>query len=109
MTKVTTYHQVDPHAKLDELRKTIDTDYLDIMLLHWQHTATWPSDTPAGKIAILAAEEKKTIVRPRRVRARASGAAAGSREQVAGCCHDPHEPQGHAHGRRDRRRPRLET
>ena len=62
MTKVTTYHQVDPHAKLEELRKTIDTDYVDIMLLHWQHTSTWPQDTTHWQDAILAAEDKKTIV-----------------------------------------------
>jgi aryl-alcohol dehydrogenase-like predicted oxidoreductase len=62
MTKVTTYHQVDPHAKLEELRKGIDTEYLDIMLLHWQHTATWPSDTTHWQDAILEAEHKKTIV-----------------------------------------------
>jgi aryl-alcohol dehydrogenase-like predicted oxidoreductase len=62
MTKVSTYHEVDPHVKLDELRKTIDTEYLDIMLLHWQHTATWPSDTKRWQDAILAAEDKKTIM-----------------------------------------------
>jgi aryl-alcohol dehydrogenase-like predicted oxidoreductase len=62
MTKVTTYHQVDPHAKLEELRKGIDTEYLDIMLLHWQHTPTWPSDTTHWQDAILEAEHKKTIV-----------------------------------------------
>ena len=62
MTKVTTYHQVDPHAKLEELRKGIDTEYLDIMLLHLQHTATWPSDTTHWQDAILEAEHKKTIV-----------------------------------------------
>jgi aryl-alcohol dehydrogenase-like predicted oxidoreductase len=62
MTKVTTYHQVDPHAKLEELRKGIDTEYLDIMLLHWQHTPTWPSDTTHWQDAILEAEQKKTIV-----------------------------------------------
>jgi 1-deoxyxylulose-5-phosphate synthase len=62
MTKVSTFHDVDPHAKLDDLRKTIDTEYLDIMLLHWQHTATWPSDTKRWQDAILAAEDKKTIM-----------------------------------------------
>ena len=62
MTKVTTYHQVDPHAKLEELRKGIDTEYLDIMLLHWQHTPKWPSDTTHWQDAILEAEQKKTIV-----------------------------------------------
>jgi 1-deoxyxylulose-5-phosphate synthase len=62
MTKVSTFHQVDPHAKLEELRKGINTDYVDIMLLHWQHTATWPSDTAHWQDAILEAEHKKTIV-----------------------------------------------
>jgi aryl-alcohol dehydrogenase-like predicted oxidoreductase len=62
MTKVSTFHNVDPHVKLDDLRKTIDTEYLDIMLLHWQHTATWPSDTVRWQDAILAAEDKKIIM-----------------------------------------------
>ena len=62
MTKVSTYHQVDPLTKLEELRKGIDTEYLDIVLLHWQHTATWPGDTAHWQDAILAAEQKKTIV-----------------------------------------------
>jgi aryl-alcohol dehydrogenase-like predicted oxidoreductase len=62
MTKVSTFHNVDPHVKLDDLRKAIDTEYLDIMLLHWQHTATWPSDTVRWQDAILAAEDKKIIM-----------------------------------------------
>jgi len=62
MSKVTTYHEVDPHQKLDELRKLANTDYFDIMLLHWQHTATWPSDTRRWQDAILEAESRKTIV-----------------------------------------------
>ena len=62
MNKVTTFHQVDPQAKLEELRKTVNTDYFDIMLLHWQHTATWPQETTHWQDAILAAEQKKTIV-----------------------------------------------
>jgi aryl-alcohol dehydrogenase-like predicted oxidoreductase len=62
MNKVTTFHNVDAHAKLEDLRKTVNTDYFDIMLLHWQHTATWPQDTAHWQDAILAAEQKKTIV-----------------------------------------------
>jgi aryl-alcohol dehydrogenase-like predicted oxidoreductase len=62
MSKVSTFHAVDPHQKLEELRKFTDTEYFDIMLLHWQHTATWPSDTARWQDAILAAEEKKTIM-----------------------------------------------
>ena len=61
MTKVTTRDGVDPAAKLDELRKNSDTDYFDIMLLHWQHTGTWVADTAHWQDAILEAEQKKTI------------------------------------------------
>ena len=61
MTKVTTTEGIDPHAKLDELRRNSDTDYFDIMLLHWQHTATWPQDTRNWQDAILEAEHKQTI------------------------------------------------
>src|ERR1700678_1378762 len=60
MNKVTTFHNVDPHVKLEELRKTVNTDYFDIMLLHWQHTATWPEDTVRWQDAILSAEQNKT-------------------------------------------------
>ena len=62
MSKVTTYHEVDPHQKLEELRKVTDTEYFDVMLLHWQHTATWPTDTARWQDAILEAEHKKAIV-----------------------------------------------
>jgi 1-deoxyxylulose-5-phosphate synthase len=62
MSKVTTYHDVDPHQKLDDLRKLANTDYFDIMLLHYQHTPTWPTDTRKWQDAILEAESRKTIV-----------------------------------------------
>jgi len=62
MSKVTTHPDVDPHAKFDELRKLADTDYFDIMLLHYQHTPTWPEDTKRWQDAILEAEQKKIIV-----------------------------------------------
>ena len=44
MTKVTTHDGVDPQEKIDQLRKAAKTDYFDIVLLHWQHTTTWPTD-----------------------------------------------------------------
>jgi len=62
MSKVTTREGVDPQQKLDELRKLANTEYFDIMLLHWQHTATWPADTARWQDAILQAEQKKAIV-----------------------------------------------
>ncbi len=62
MSKVTTLEGVDPIAKIDELRKLANTDYFDIMLLHYQHTGTWPKDTLRWQDGILEAESKKMVV-----------------------------------------------
>jgi aryl-alcohol dehydrogenase-like predicted oxidoreductase len=62
MSKVTTRQGVDPQGKFDELRKLANTEYFDIMLLHWQHSATWPADTNRWQDEILEAESKKAIV-----------------------------------------------
>src|SRR5512141_2368407 len=63
MSKVTTFHEgVNPQEKFDELRKLANTEYFDIMLLHWQHTGTWPTDTARWRDAIQEAESKKIIV-----------------------------------------------
>jgi aryl-alcohol dehydrogenase-like predicted oxidoreductase len=62
MSKVTTHEGVNPQDKFDELRKLANTEYFDIMLLHWQHTATWPADTGRWQDGILEAESKKAIV-----------------------------------------------
>jgi predicted aldo/keto reductase-like oxidoreductase len=61
MSKVTTRNGVDPQRKLDELRRVNATDYFDIMLLHWQHTATWPSDSARWQDAILEIESRKLV------------------------------------------------
>jgi predicted aldo/keto reductase-like oxidoreductase len=62
MSKVTTGDGIEPHAKFDMMRRASDTEYFDIMLLHWQHTPTWPQDTRPWQDAILEAEQKKTIL-----------------------------------------------
>jgi aryl-alcohol dehydrogenase-like predicted oxidoreductase len=62
MTKVTTRQGVNPQEKFDELRKLANTEYFDVMLLHWQHTATWPADTSRWQDGILEAQSKKAIV-----------------------------------------------
>lgn len=62
MSKVTTFHGENPQEKFDELRRLANTEYFDIMLLHWQHTATWPADTGKWQDGILEAESKKVIV-----------------------------------------------
>jgi aryl-alcohol dehydrogenase-like predicted oxidoreductase len=62
MSKVTTREGVNPQEKFDELRKLANTDYFDIMLLHFQHTSTWPEATSRWQDGILQAESKKAIV-----------------------------------------------
>jgi len=62
MSKVTTHDGVDPQQKFDELRMLAKTEYFDIMLLHWQHTATWPVDTTKWQDGILEAQHKQAIV-----------------------------------------------
>src|SRR5579872_1499668 len=62
MSKGTTHEGVDPQAKIDELRKLANTEYFDVMLLHWQHTATWPQDTARWQDAFLEAQSKKAIL-----------------------------------------------
>lgn len=61
MSKVTTDKGVDPLQRFDEMRKTSQTEYFDIMLLHWQHTADWVSETKRWQDGIQEAQEKKII------------------------------------------------
>src|SRR6266566_4996142 len=63
MSKVTTREGVDPQQKIDELRKLAQTDYFDIMLLHWQHTATWPVDSARWQDGILEAQARHAVLR----------------------------------------------
>ena len=62
MSKVTTRAGVDPQAKIDELRKLANTDYFDVMLLHYQHVASWPKDTARWQDGLLEAKAKQALV-----------------------------------------------
>src|SRR5215510_10530489 len=62
MSKVTTREGVNPQEKFDELRKLANTEYFDVMLLHYQHFATWPTDSARWQDGILEATHKKAIV-----------------------------------------------
>jgi len=62
MSKVTTREGVDPLQKIDELRKLAQTDYFDIMLLHWQHRASWPTDSLRWQDGILEAQARHAVV-----------------------------------------------
>ena len=62
MSKVTTDPGVEPGKRFDEMRRTSQTEYFDIMLLHWQHTSDWVSETARWQDGILEAQAKKTIL-----------------------------------------------
>jgi aryl-alcohol dehydrogenase-like predicted oxidoreductase len=61
MTKVTT-NGADPQTKIDDLRKQANTEYFDIMLLHWQHTPSWPTDSLRWQDGIAEAQSKKVVL-----------------------------------------------
>jgi aryl-alcohol dehydrogenase-like predicted oxidoreductase len=61
MSKVTTDEGVDPMKRFDEMRRTSQTEYFDIMLLHWQHTTDWVAKTQRWQDGVLEAQSKKLI------------------------------------------------
>ena len=61
MSKVTTDEGADPLRRFDEMRRTSQTDYFDIMLLHWQHTAGWVSETARWQDGMLEAQSKHVV------------------------------------------------
>ena len=60
MTKVTT-NSGDPQTRVDELRKLANTEYFDVMLLHWQHTANWPTQSLKWQDGILEAQSRGAV------------------------------------------------
>jgi aryl-alcohol dehydrogenase-like predicted oxidoreductase len=61
MSKVTTNEGADPQKRFDEMRRTSQTEYFDIMLLHWQHTPDWVSESARWQDGIMEAQSKKVI------------------------------------------------
>ena len=61
MSKVTTRPGVNPQEKFDELRRLANTEYFDIMLLHWQHDDRWVGETKRWQDGIDHFKEEKTI------------------------------------------------
>jgi aryl-alcohol dehydrogenase-like predicted oxidoreductase len=62
MSKVTTREGVDPVQKIDELRKLANTEYFDVMLLHYQHSATWPTDSSRWQDGVSEAQAKHAVI-----------------------------------------------
>jgi aryl-alcohol dehydrogenase-like predicted oxidoreductase len=61
MSKVTTDEGADPQKRFDEMRRASQTEYFDILLLHWQHTAGWADRTRRWQDGILEAQARKVI------------------------------------------------
>jgi 1-deoxyxylulose-5-phosphate synthase len=61
MTKVTTDDESKPLARFDQLRRTSRTEYFDILLLHWQHSADWPTATARWQEGVLQAQAKQFL------------------------------------------------
>jgi len=62
MTKVETDRPGDPHARFDGMRRLSQTEYFDIMLLHYLHTPDWVDKTKRWQDAILVEQDKKAIL-----------------------------------------------
>ncbi|MEZ5403239.1 MAG: aldo/keto reductase [Bryobacteraceae bacterium] len=62
MSKVTTREGVNPQEKIDELRKLAQTDYFDVMLLHYQHVADWPTKTVRWQDGVLEAKHRQALI-----------------------------------------------
>lgn len=62
MTKYSTPASGDPAPKIDQFRKQLDTEYIDILLLHCLRPPTWATDYRSLQDGFLEAQDKKTIL-----------------------------------------------
>ena len=62
MTKVTTDPDADPQQRFEDMLRTSNTDYFDIMLLHWQHTPDWVETTKHWQEGIDEFQARKSIL-----------------------------------------------
>ena len=61
MNKVTTDEGVEPLKRFDQMRRISQTEYFDIMLLHWQVSGDWTATTGRWQDGILEAQSKQII------------------------------------------------
>src|SRR5579863_1278972 len=62
MTKYSTPASGDPAPKIDQFRKQLDTEYIDILLLHCLRPPTWATDYESLRDGFSLAQQKKIIV-----------------------------------------------
>jgi predicted aldo/keto reductase-like oxidoreductase len=60
MSKVTT-NDGDPQQRFDDLRRQINSDYFDIMLMHVQHGDDWPKNSKRWQDGISEAQHRQII------------------------------------------------
>ena len=61
MTKTRASSAEEMRADLDRFRKELGTDYLDIVLLHGNRSATWPEERKGAMDVLSEAREKKIV------------------------------------------------
>jgi hypothetical protein len=62
MTKYRIRDMEDPKGTIDRLRSDLNSEYVDIMLLHCVRNPAWPEETRKIQDAFLEAQQKKVIV-----------------------------------------------
>jgi aryl-alcohol dehydrogenase-like predicted oxidoreductase len=62
MTKYSTPASGDPGPKIDQFRKQLDTEYIDILLLHCLRPPTWKTDYRSLQDGFSEAKDKKVIL-----------------------------------------------
>jgi predicted aldo/keto reductase-like oxidoreductase len=62
MTKYSTPATGDPAPKIDQFRKQLNTEYIDILLLHCLRPPTWATDYESLQDGFSLAQQKKIIV-----------------------------------------------
>jgi aryl-alcohol dehydrogenase-like predicted oxidoreductase len=62
MTKYSTPASGDPTPKIDQFRKQLDTEYIDILLLHCLRPPSWKADYGNLQDGLSEAKEKKVIL-----------------------------------------------
>ena len=62
MTKYSTPATGDPAPKIDQFRKQLDTEYIDILLLHCLRPPTWKTDYSSLQDGLSEAKDKKVIL-----------------------------------------------
>jgi aryl-alcohol dehydrogenase-like predicted oxidoreductase len=62
MTKYSTPATGDPVPKIDQFRKQLDTEYIDILLLHCLRPPSWKTDYSSLQDGLSEAKDKKVIL-----------------------------------------------